>query len=167
LIISYNRSGLTYTQLTIDASTIVHQLGGSTAMTLNSTGLGVGRTPAYKLDVSAPNGNGIRYRAEGSNATIYMGDFSGVPAISTGTNSPIIFGIDGGEAMRIDTSRNVGVGVTPSAWQSNFKAFELGRVGNAIATYTAAGGAADLYISYSLQQKQLECVPLLVHLMIL
>ena len=147
LIISYNRSGLTYTQLTIDASTIVHQLGGSTAMTLNSTGLGVGRTPAYKLDVSAPNGNGIRYRAEGSNATIYMGDFSGVPAISTGTNSPIIFGIDGGEAMRIDTSRNVGVGVTPSAWQSNFKAFELGRVGNAIATYTAAGGAADLYIS--------------------
>jgi hypothetical protein len=39
------------------------------------------------------------------------------------------------------------VGVTPSAWASNFKAFELGRVGNAIATYTAAGGAADLYIS--------------------
>ena len=53
----------------------------------------------------------------------------------------------GAERYRVDSSGNVGVGVTPSAWASNFKAFELGRVGNAIATYTAAGGAADLYIS--------------------
>ena len=100
-----------------------------TAMTLNSTGLGIGRTPVYKLDVSAPNGNGIRYRAEGSSATIYMGDFSGVPAISTGTVSPIIFGIGGAEAMRIDAASNVGVGVTPSAWGGAFKALQISRAG--------------------------------------
>ena len=45
LILSYNRSGSAYTQLTLDGSTIVHALSGSTAMTLNSTGLGVGVVP--------------------------------------------------------------------------------------------------------------------------
>ena len=39
LIQSYNRSGSAYTQLTLDGSTIVHALSGTTAMTLNSTGL--------------------------------------------------------------------------------------------------------------------------------
>jgi len=46
VILSYNRSGAAYTQLTLDASNIVHNLSGSTAMTLNSTGLGVGVSPA-------------------------------------------------------------------------------------------------------------------------
>ena len=46
LIQSYNRSGSAYTQLTLDASTIVHALSGTTAMTLNANGLGIGVTPS-------------------------------------------------------------------------------------------------------------------------
>jgi hypothetical protein len=65
---------------------------------------------------------------------------------SVSTSSAIWSDGAGGTRMTLN-STGLGVGVVPSAWQSNFKAFELGRVGNAIATYTAAGGAADLYIS--------------------
>ena len=63
LILSYNRSGSAYTQLTLDGSTIVHALSGSTAMTLNSTGLGLGVVPSTHdagkgLEVGAL-GNGL------------------------------------------------------------------------------------------------------------
>ena len=53
LILSYNRSGSAYTQLTLDGSTIVHALSGSTAMTLNSTGLGVGTVAANGIKLSS------------------------------------------------------------------------------------------------------------------
>ena len=45
--------------------------------------------------------------------------------IGTGTYLPMTFSTGGSEAMRIDTSRNVGIGVTPSAWGSSFKAVQV------------------------------------------
>jgi len=42
-------------------------------------------------------------------------------------------------AVTIDTAQNVGVGVTPSAWNSGFKAIELGKVGNALSTVVSNG----------------------------
>ena len=41
------------------------------------------------------------------------------------------------ERVRIDSSGNVGVGVTPSAWGSSLKAFEIGAKGNALFTTTS------------------------------
>jgi len=58
LILSYNRSSSAYTQLTLDGSTIVHALNGSTAMTLNSNGLLIGTTvaPAYSSKLRVEGG---------------------------------------------------------------------------------------------------------------
>jgi hypothetical protein len=51
--------------------------------------------------------------------------------LSSGSGSwPLLFGINGVEKMRLDTSGNVGVGVTPSAWNSSYKAIQFGSGGS-------------------------------------
>jgi len=44
----------------------------------------------------------------------------------------IAFAEGGAEAMRIDSSGNLGLGVTPSAWDSIFKAIDVGQASNGI-----------------------------------
>jgi hypothetical protein len=100
----------------------------STAMTLNSTGLGVGGSPSYKLDVAASavrvksaaaysalllssdDANaGTRNWATATNFNNY-GDFCIVQSNAIGGN-PITAGTI---RLLLDSSGNVGVGVTPS-----------------------------------------------------
>ena len=81
LILSYNRSGSAYTQLTLDGSTIVHALSGTTAMTLNSTGLNAakklainGASLTYDLNVRASTSNigNTAFLFEQSNGTAIL-----------------------------------------------------------------------------------------------
>jgi hypothetical protein len=132
--------------LTVDTSTFKVNSGN------NNVGIGfAGNASSGRLQISQPLGSTIdgalRLTDDATTSFVFNNVSSGLSAIwSSGS---IAFGVGSGtftEAMRLN-STGLGVGVVPSAWQSNFKAFELGRVGNAIATYTAAGGAADLYIS--------------------
>jgi hypothetical protein len=156
LIISYNRSGLTYTQLTIDASTIVHQLSGTTAMTLNSTGLGVGVVPNRNLDVRQDQSAAtiVRVQNQSVNAAAYSelnlsasGNNWGIRSGSTAANSNRLeFVVDPSgtnlSVMQLDTSGNVGVGVSTFGTSA---AKVLG-LANATAPSTSPAGMGQLYV---------------------
>ena len=124
---------------TIDSTGIATWLvAGSTAMTLNSTGLGVGTaTIPYKLTVASPgssntmalinNTSNVSRLMFAENATpsnaysAIEGDGRSTGYIALRTNDT--------ERLRVDSSGNVGVGVTPSAWTSSYRALQIGTVG--------------------------------------
>lgn len=91
-----------------------------TAMTLNSTGLGIGAAPTQKLHVKGvvnfeqvsggTNGWQVYTYTDGT----YRMNYNGA----------------GADELIIDTSGNVGIGVTPSAWVSYQKAIDFGGAGN-------------------------------------
>jgi hypothetical protein len=110
------------------------------AMTLDASGnLGVGTSsPSYKLDVAAGDTtSGIGYAARiRGNSTANAGAIQwtnnvasaqwGYIAVDSTFNMK--FGGASSELMRIDASGNLGLGVTPSAWQTgaNLKALQVG-----------------------------------------
>ena len=68
-------------------------------------------------------------------------------AIGSGTSLPMTFYTGGSERLRLDTSGNLGLGVTPSAWASgNFLGLQIGK-GGSIAGRTAADGEDQVYVS--------------------
>jgi len=120
---------------TLDASAALGSLSfglaGTTAMTLNSTGLGVGVAPNQKFVCAGPRayfaGGGAVYGiGVGFNTTRTAADqvfFIG--ATDSATPDLVISNGAGSQVVRIDNTGNVGVGVTPSAWGSNYTAVEL------------------------------------------
>ena len=75
--------------------------------------------------------NYIRFKNTVDNDTSYIyniGSELRVVQSSTNSNSILTFGTQNIERMRIDSSGNVGIGVTPSAWGS-IKAIDLGGAG--------------------------------------
>ena len=96
-------------------------VGAAEQMRLTSTGLGIGTSsPGFKLDVGGSDGTNIALRSTGTTAAKFR-------AYVNGTESGVIGFLDGGgqyfevagtEAMRLDSSGNLGLGVTPSAWGS-------------------------------------------------
>jgi hypothetical protein len=130
------------TRYQIDSTGIsTWSVAGSTAMTLNSTGLGVGVTPSYRLHVVQNASNRTGW-FEGSNTlgTSLMlkntsaggGEWSLLSFGSGNAEGAGNFGIAnlGGNRFSIDSSGNVGVGVTPSAWlASSYKAIQVNTTG--------------------------------------
>ena len=117
---------------------------GGTRMTLNSTGLGIGASPATdsRITIGSTNATGFQYALRTTGITtgrtqIYLtntsGDFiAGVestpvgPAISgatancgyagTSTSNPFYLVTNSVVRATLDTSGNVGIGVTPNTW---------------------------------------------------
>lgn len=116
-------------------STLLFGASAAELMRLTSTGLGIGTSsPGYSLDIVNSSSNQIKLggsgtsnyiigRNTGSGYLVFYGQQSGYVGYTwSGAN---------GDRMTLDTSGNLGLGVTPSAWGSG-KAFEIGSGGNGI-----------------------------------
>ena len=157
---SYGTSTIGLTSSVIKFSVGATNTAPTEQMRLTSTGLGVGTSsPAQKLDVQGSSSPTIRVR----NTSAVVSNFSQLSLETANTfsgagnaylraismnagnsSTALAFGVnaDGGgapyEAMRLDQAGNLGLGVTPSAWNSAVRAIELLSPGSAI--YGLSGG---------------------------
>jgi len=142
-------------------------------MRLTSTGLGIGTSsPAYKLDVVAASNsaNTIAVRntdtstANYSTQAYFRIDVAGnhigglkstakslgglstqALFLTTAGAYPIAFGVNDSAtpSMVLDSSGSLGLGVTPSAWASSYKAFQIG----ASSAFYAHGGVTSMHVT--------------------
>ena len=153
------------------AFSIYDVTGSTTRLSLNTLGsLGLGVTPsswsgpAYELIGGAlwSNANSIIYTTQntyfdGTNflyktaqAASYTRQFLGTWAWFTSNNTPVQGGaVSFTQAMTLDASGNLGLGVTPSAWSSSFKAFEIGALGSGISVNASNGNLITSSNSYA------------------
>jgi hypothetical protein len=114
-------------------------ISGSEQMRLTSTGLGIGTSsPAQKLHVLGSSGavsrtsvganaNQVFHQIDNSVNTIEIGALaSGTAYLSSNGAYPLTFYTNGSERLRLDSSGNLGLGVTPSAYDSSIKAIDIG-----------------------------------------
>ena len=131
------------TMQSISATANIFNISNTEQMRLTSTGLGIGTSsPAYPLDVVASSGSfGISLRGRSSDSIGTIGFFTNNGATNdvqlqmrpndnefrilvAGARSQTFY-TNGSERMRLDSSGNLGLGVTPSAWNSGAKAMQI------------------------------------------
>jgi hypothetical protein len=112
-------------------------------MTLNSTGLGVGVSPSYKIHSVVTSGFAGKFNsstavaggilAGNSIADLIVGvDASGNGRLTADTSKYLGLGSNGvNDRVILDSSGNLGIGVTPSAW-ATYKAVSVGGIGASV-----------------------------------
>ncbi len=95
----------------VDGSAAI-QVGGVDAITLTSAGAASFVTSPMTIQGGSASAPSLTFSGD-TNTGIFS------PAADT-----IAIGTGGTEAIRVDSSRNVGLGVTPSAWASSTKVFQ-------------------------------------------
>ena len=115
---------------TITLGNTAIQLGNTVTILNNMTfaNVTVSSGTVSVTTVTATTANLVTINASTLNAATHRSD-SSLVLQTNGTTT----------AVTIDTAQNVGVGVTPSAWGSIFKALEVGRVGSSITAVSATG----------------------------
>jgi hypothetical protein len=108
------------------ADTLAWATGGAEQMRLTSTGLGIGTSsPAYKLDVVGT----LRLVDPGAGRDVLFAASTTGSAhrfYSTNTVAGYSFENSAGALMLLDSSGNLGLGVTPSAWSTAYRALDMG-----------------------------------------
>ena len=134
-----------------------------TAMTLNSTGLGIGASPASKLYVYGANVSGIgQFRIDCPAAGVAQQTFAinGVGqgniyhdgaqfVIGSVTSTPLFLRTANTVAVTIDASQNVGIGVTPTTIVGASGVNGKGLQGDSW-TISSQGGTNDSYFANNL-----------------
>ena len=114
------------TRIYADGATsfITNYLGGSEQMRLTSTGLGIGTS-------SLINGGRLSVRDTTGNPQLSIGDAGSYVSFYT-SGGALYLQPAGTTRAILDSSGNLGLGVTPSAW-ATYKAFSVGNSGNSVA----------------------------------
>jgi hypothetical protein len=96
-------------------------------MRLTSTGLGIGTSsPSTKLTVHAGADGDVGFFRGGSTRQVQIGTSSTAGYINTDNGSAgLEIRTQGTARMFVDNSGNLGLGVTPSAWGSGYKALQI------------------------------------------
>jgi len=131
-----NSSGF---KVTADTSGILQlQTNGTAAVTIDtSQNVGVGTTPSYKLDVNSLSASNVigrftnnsgyyTYLLSSGATSVFSADTSGNNSFTIrGASNQLELYTNGSLRSTLDSSGNLGLGVTPSAWATT-KGFQIG-----------------------------------------
>jgi hypothetical protein len=117
--------------LSIDANQVTFRTGSyATAATLDSSGnLGIGTSsPAYKLDVSG-SARATDFKVGAASTELALFQFSGVSYLGNNYAANLVFRTNAADRLTLDSSGNLGLGVTPSATPGGVKSINVGSQG--------------------------------------
>jgi hypothetical protein len=106
----------------------IWSIASSEQMRLNSTGLGIGtNSPSYKLHINGSGAQAVQVTSTSASASLILQNFTGAGNYAyiqyngySGSGLQFYDTANVAARMTLDSSGNLGLGVTPSAWSSSF-----------------------------------------------